>query len=641
MLPPSPRRLLSIRMIALEGRPAKSLARLDSCLQADENADSISVRGGQKGGLAVRRIRHVGRRRLLCSAGMFGMGIALASVLGCRGGDERSLTTIDRTILLGEDGVLREGPGEPYEVRTELAEAEAGREGRRRSLVVFHHFTDFQLLDEESPLRGEWQDSCPIPLSIAAFRPQESLTIHMAASLVRRANRIRRSSLTGRLIDFVLHTGNAADNGQFNELRWFVDLMDGRQVRPDTGGAGYEGVQSESPAPLYPDLLAQAQLPFVPEGIRYPWYTVLGNRDVLAQGNFPPSEAATEIAVGGEKIIDLAPARKEEVCEDPSILLDPELTQEILADEGTEVRAVTPDPNRRLLSRKEWMQELFNSSEQPGPVGHGFSQRNLDLDFAYYVFEHGPLAFIVLDTVNPAGFAAGSIDARQFEWLEKRLRDRSKSYFDAEGKMKEGNGEDRLIVIVSHHPLEQLNNPLPDPSGEERIQGPQLEELLHRFPNVIAHIAGGSQVNKIAARPDPERHGGSYWEVTTTTPVAYPMQSRLLEVTENGDGTISLFSTVYDLDAPIDPRDADDPTAGDGMNEEELAAVARNLGAQDPQRDPEAGGLAVSDRNAELLLSAPFDLSGVETPRRHNLAAASGERGLSRRALLRLLSPPS
>ncbi len=36
-----------------------------------------------------------------------------------------------------------------------------------------------------------------------------------------------------------------------------------------------------------------------------------------------------------------------------------------------------------------------------------------------------------------------------------------------------------------------------------------------------------------------------------------------------------------------------------------LAAVARSLGAQDPQRDPEAAGLAVSDRNAELLLSAP------------------------------------
>lgn len=570
------------------------------------------------------------------------MGLVLTSLLGCRGGKERSLTTLDRTILLGEDGVLRHGPGEaPHEVRTELAEAEIGRERRRRSLVVFHHFADLQLLDEESPLRGEWQDSCPTPLSTAAFRPQESLTAHVAASLIRRANRIRQSPLTDRPTDFVLHTGNAADNAQLNELRWFIDLMDGRQVHPDTGSAGYEGVQSESPDPLYPDLLALAQFPFVPEGIRYPWYTVLGNRDVLAQGNFPPSEAAAQIVVGGEKIIDLSPARKEEVCEDPSILLDPELTQEILADEGTEVREVTPDTTRRLISRKEWMQELFNTSERPGPVGHGFTQRNLDEDVAYYTFEHGPLAFIVLDTVNPAGFAAGSIDVPQFEWLEGELRNRSSGYYDTGGKLVEGGGNDRLIVIVSHHPLDRLNNPLPDPSGQARVQGPQLEELLHRFPNIIAHIAGDSQVNKIAARPDPERRGGAYWEMTTTSPVAYPMQARLLEVTDNRDGTVSLFSTVYDLAAPIDPRDADDPTAGDDVNEEQLAAVARSVAAQDPQRNPEAAGLAVSDRNAELLLSAPFDLAGVGMPGRHRPATMAGERGLSRRSLLRLLFSPS
>jgi len=395
-------------------------------------------------------------------------------------------------------------------------------------------------------------------------------------------------------------------------------------------------VQSESPDPLYPDLLALVQFPFVPEGIRYPWYTALGNRDVLAQGNFPPNDAAGQIAVGEEKIIDLSPARKEEVCEDPSILLDPELTQEILADEGTEVRAVTSDPNRRLLSRKEWIQEMFNSSERPGPVGHGFTQRNLDEDVAYYVLEHGPLAFIVLDTVNPAGFAAGSIDVPQFEWLEGELRNRSSSYYDSEGKLVEDEGEDRLIVIVSHHPLDRLNNPLPDPSGEMRVQGPQLEELLHRFPNVIAHIAGDSQANNITARPDPERRGGSYWEMSTTSPVAYPMQGRLLEVVDNRDGTISLFSTVYDLAAPIDPRDAHDPTAGDGVNEEQLAAVARSVAAQDPQRDPEAAGLAVSDRNAELLLPAPFDLAGVETPRRHRASGLATREKVSRRHLLGL-----
>lgn len=564
------------------------------------------------------------------------MGAALAWVLGCRGGDSEFLTTLDRTIALGEDGVLGLGPGEPYEVRTELAEAQVGREERRRSLVVFHHFADLQLLDEESPLRGEWQDSCPTPLSTAAFRPQEALTVHTAASLIRQANRVNRSPTTNRAIDFVLHTGNAADNAQFNELRWFIDLMDGKPLQPDSGGPGYEGVQSESPDPRYPELLQQAQLQFFPRGIRYPWYAAVGSRDVLAQGSFPPDDASRQIAVGGEKIIDLSPARKGEVCEDPAILLDPEQTQEILADKDTEVRAVTPDSDRRLLSRQEWMQALFDGNESPGPPGHGLSQRNLDEDVAYYAFEHGPLTFIVLDSVNPAGFSSGSIDAAQFEWLEGELKSRSSGHYDANGTLVESDADDRLIIIVSHHPLDLLNNPLPDPSGETRFQGPQLEELLHRFPNVIAHIAGHSRESRITARPDPEeRRGGSYWEISTTSPVAYPMQGRLLEVTDNGDGTISLFSTMYDLAAPIDPREADDPTPGDDVNEEQFAAIARSVAAQDPQRDPEAAGLAVSDRNAEMLLAAPFDLSGVETPPRHRSVSAS----VSRRALLRLLAP--
>jgi len=585
----------------------------------------------------VDRTGPLSRRRFLWRAGLLGGGVALASIFGCRSGGERPLTTLDRAIVLGADGVLRPGPGEPHQVRTELAQAQVDREKRRRSLVVFHHFGDTQVLDEESPLRGEWQDSCPTPLSTAAFRPQEALTLQAMASLIRQANRIDRSPVTNRAVDFALHTGNAADNAQHNELRWFIDVMDGRQVAPDSGGPGYEGVQSESPDQRYPDVLSLAQIPFLPQGIRYPWYTALGNRDVLVQGNFPPSEASRQIALGGTKIIDLSPARKDEVCADPSILLDPERTQEILADKHTEVRDVTPDENRRLLARADWVEEMFNSGERPGPQGHGLTQQNVDKSIAYYGYEHGPLAFIVLDTVNPAGFAAGSVDAAQFAWLEDEMKARSRRSFDAAGKLVEADVEDRLIVIVSHHPLERLNNPLPDPSGDERIKGPALEELLHRFPNVIAHVTGGSQVNSITPRPDAQGRSGGYWEVSTTSPVAHPMQSRLLEVADNGDATVSLFSTVYDLEAPVDPRDAEDPTPGDGVNEVQLASVARVVAAADPQRDPTAGGLAASDRNAELLLTAPFDLSGVDIPPRHRAGPAARTRKVRRRIFLRSL----
>ncbi len=38
------------------------------------------------------------------------------------------------------------------------------------------------------------------------------------------------------------------------------------------------------------------------------------------------------------------------------------------------------DPDRRSLSQKEWMSEFFKTTSTP--VGHGFTQANLDNDFA-------------------------------------------------------------------------------------------------------------------------------------------------------------------------------------------------------------------------------------------------------------------
>jgi hypothetical protein len=102
------------------------------------------------------------------------------------------------------------------------------------------------------------------------------------------------------------------------------------------------------------------------------------------------------------------------------------------------------------------------------------------------------------------------------------------------------------------------------------------------------------------------------------------MQSRLLEVVDNGDGTISILSTVYDTIPPINPGDAADPTPADGVNQALLAGVARQIGMRDTQINTAASGLAASDRNAELLLAAPFEIP------------APAARRLTRRAVIGL-----
>src|SRR3990170_3025701 len=197
------------------------------------------------------------RRRFLKGAGALGISLIAAAAGGGEEG-ERSGSPLDQTIGVDAEGNLLNGPGEPYSVRTELAQAKAGRETRRRSLLTFHHFSDFRITDEESPLRSEWVEECASPISTGAFRPQESLSLQAAAALISQANSIDHSPVTGRRLDFALHTGSAADNGQDNALRCFLALMPAPPLFPDSAPPPPQGVQAVPPAGAYPDLLSQA-----------------------------------------------------------------------------------------------------------------------------------------------------------------------------------------------------------------------------------------------------------------------------------------------------------------------------------------------------------------------------------------------
>jgi metallophosphoesterase (TIGR03767 family) len=550
--------------------------------------------------------QRISRRRLLARAGWLAGGMAAWAACGGESGDER-ITTLDRTIVTDEDGNLVRGPGEPYVVRTELAPAHTERDSQRRSLVVFHHLSDFRITDEESPLRAEWWDECSQPLSRSAFRPQETLSVQAAEALIGAANAVTESPVTGKRVDFALHTGNAVDNAQFNELRWFVDLMDGKPVYPDSGAIGYQGVQEESPADAYPDLLQTAQRSFSPGGLAYPWYAVLGNRDLLVQGELAAGEREGRIAVGAQKVLRLGPDALAEACGDGKSIVGPGSSSTILNDSRTAIRGVGSDNNRRILSLRESMAEYFATGNVPGPVGHGFSAAAVDGGTAYYVFEKGGVVFIGLNTASSEG-EAGSLDADQFKWLEEQLVAHSRRYVDAAGQPVETQNQDRLIVIASHHPVEDMN----PSAGAGRITGTDLEALLLRFRNVILHVAGHTQANSVIPRRASGDEGG-YWQVTTGSPLELPMQGRLVDIADNRDGTLSIFCTVYDSLAPVNPGDAKDPSPDDGINERLLAGVARELAVSDPHADVQAAGLSPSDRNAELLVPAPFDTAALPT----------------------------
>jgi hypothetical protein len=97
---------------------------------------------------------------------------------------------------------------------------------------------------------------------------------------------------------------------------------------------------------------------------------------------------------------------------------------------------------------------------------------------------------------------------------------------------------------------------------------------------------------------------GGFWDINTASHIDYPQQARLVEIADNGDGTLSIFCTMVEHAAPAAADYADTSVHG-------LAAISRELSANDLQGD-RAGSLgADDDRNVELLIAAPFDLAAA------------------------------
>jgi len=92
---------------------------------------------------------------------------------------------------------------------------------------------------------------------------------------------------------------------------------------------------------------------------------------------------------------------------------------------------------------------------------------------------------------------------------------------------------------------------------------------------------------------------GGFWELNTAAHIDWPQQSRIVEVVDNRDGTLSVFGTIVDHAGPASSWcSASGPLA--------LTSLSRELSANDWQdrTDDRRGG--VDDRNVELVLPAPF-----------------------------------
>ncbi|MCW2600580.1 MAG: family metallophosphoesterase [Frankiales bacterium] len=524
-------------------------------------------------------------------------------------------TTLASTVVRGQAGAggyvrLAAGPGEPHVLRQDLGtRAHSDRATRRRSLLAFAQLTDIHLVDAQSPARVEFLDryndgaGSALPFS-AAYRPHEMLTSQVADRLVAAVEQVARGPVAGGPLAFVICTGDNTDNCQRNELRWQIDLLDGLPIRPDSGDTGrWEGVHDQDATsydihywhpdgtptgkaddalravhgfPVVKGLLDAARRPFTAHGLKRPWYTCYGNHDGLVQGNFPQSFKLSALATGPLKVtslpagVSLADVAAADLTVVPKLVTAP-------------VRVVTADAERRVLTRTETVKEHFSTGGRP--LGHGYTAANLAAGTAYFVFDPIPLVRgIVLDTVNPNGESDGSIDQTQLAWLTAQLQ-------AARGK---------LVLVFSHHTIASMTNQLVSvDSPSPRVLGATVRDLLLSYPNVVAWVNGHTHVNRVT--PYRRASGGGFWEVNTASHVDWPAQARLLELVDNGDGTLSLFGTVLDAAAPL-------AYGGRLGSSTALASLARELAANDPQERSDTRRGKVEDRNVELIVQAPFAL---------------------------------
>ncbi len=548
-------------------------------------------------------------------------------------------TTVQRTIQDCDSDNLLEfsfgeehfpfGSSSPPSGRPCTREPGQGRSLRlppSASILNFLQLSDFQMIDEESPARVEYFDGCGTPYN-AAYRVQEAMSLQVGDSMLRRLAQIDTGPATGIPLSFVVSTGDNIDNNQLNELRWFIDLLDGERVDPSSGSRGYHGYTQEHFAPALPlEVLELAQEPFDAVGTELPWYAVLGNHDGLVQGNAPQNPGFEAVAIGGRKAF--VPIDGYDNCpDDPE---DAEQVQNLMTNAtATSSEAVPADGERAFVDHEELVDEFFQS--EGSPRGHGLARAPddpmHDARAGYYGFPVGrKVRGISLDSISYDGVSDGHVPDPQFRWLRKELRRWSTRYFAGGELRRNPKGRDRLIVLFSHHSSVTLRNPGGDPEGQpfhcfrktdqpECAEGEGLKNLLHRFPNVVAWVNGHEHNNAVRAFPAPGNKDPArgFWEVNTAAHIDWPQQSRLIEIAwAPGRGgaadTVFVYGTIVDHGALPDPDREAQSVAG------YLSSVSRveayyDACVREGQAKCEAAGRR-KDRNVKLVIKAPFDLGG-------------------------------
>ena len=422
-------------------------------------------------------------------------------------------------------------------------------------LLSYFSMSDIHITDKESPAEVIYDGwSAPFHaggLFSQAYSPVCLSTTHVLDAAVKTVNALHRQTP----FDFGICLGDAANSSQFNELRWFIDVLDGKHITPSSG------------AHLGADTIGY-QKPYQAAGLdrSIPWYEVIGNHDQFWMGVGHVTDKIRKAEVGsGILNIDtnvLAPNATEGTGMYVGVVDGTTPYGDVIKGGPTNLFATPPtviaDKNRHSLttttssntiSCKNYMSEFFNTASSP--VGHGFKRTNIESHSACYTFEpmkNMPIKIIVLDdtckTISPSGgplyYGSGWIDAARYAWLTNELQ--------------KGQDAGQIMIVAAHIPINPQKDLFDTKSDPQFYPSPDnhndtnLIATLHHYPNLILLMAGHRHLNTVTPQPSPDPAHPEYgfWEVETPSLRDFPRQFRTFDIRRNSDNTISIVTTDVD-----------------------------------------------------------------------------------------------
>jgi len=456
------------------------------------------------------------------------------------------------------------------------------------TLLSFFTMSDIHIVDKESPAQCVYAGYIyPKPKTLkpnrqpignsSAYSAVILYSTHVLDAAVQTINALHKKAP----FDFGISLGDAANNTQHNELRWYIDVLDGKMITPSSGAhLGADHIDYQKPY----------QAAGLDKSIK--WYQVIGNHDQFWMGSTHVSNYIRKTYVGSgvlnvAPIISLPPDWKA-IFSGRGLymgVVDGSTKYGNIIDVGPAADFPTPpkivaDPKRRSLTVKDWMSEFLDTTSKP--AGHGFTQKMIDNEFTCYSFHpkaNIPLKVIVLDdTDKVGGGAAGALDKKRYKWLVNEL--------------DKGETAGELMIICAHIPIRPYATPVkpgdpPPPDNPlyplwslwapySEISEDKLLAKLHTYKNLILWCSGHVHRNAITPQPSPDgdpEYG--FWEVETSSLRDFPQQLRRFDIVRNKDNNISIFA--LDIDVAANPEPLADGSSSPALTSRSYAIATQQI----------------------------------------------------------------